>query len=142
MTGFAGAPDGSAGAAGSGGGVAQDLRTWPTRAAPRPTDATEVLVATSVPRNTRQTNMALAPQTDSRPARGVAVTAPTRPPEVCSRWGSADARGAPLARWSRPRPPTSSASSPMATRAPTASSLPDERRNSATPTQAVSSGTA
>ena len=111
------------GGGGRGGAVRAEPATRPMEAIPRPTAATEVRVLIRVPRNSTQANRVPAPQVDSSRARGAAMIAPTRPPDSCRTAGAELAGGAPLARWSRPSPPTSTASSPMVTRPATMSSL-------------------
>ena len=70
------------------------------------------------------------------------MIAPTSPPDSCRTAGAELAGGAPLDRWSRPSPPTSTASSPMVTRPATMSSLADGRQNRARASPPTSSGTA
>src|SRR5512132_1348784 len=136
----------SGGAGGGGGGfggaVRADPATRPIEATPRPTAATEVRVLIRVPRNSTPANSMPAPQLDSSRARGAAMIAPTSPPESWRTAGTESAGGAPLARWSRPSPPTTTASSPMVTRPATMSSLAAGRQNRARAASATSSGTA
>ena len=130
------------GAGGRGGAVRAEPAARPMELTPRATAATEVLVLMRVPRNSTQANRAPAPQVDSSRASGAAMIAPTRPPDSCRTAGAESAGGAPLARWSRPRPPTSTASSPMVTRPATMSSLVEGRQNRAMAASATSRGTA